>query len=128
MCQSHDLPDMGFLTDVVCYPRNQFARRISGVTGAYTTVYDSGIKMYEYMMAGLNAAFSRHTMFTGVILWRMAPWPYTLKACDVAVGCFVHGMCASAGCGGKRPADAVSEPRTVSLGRGGQSLLDLAVS
>jgi hypothetical protein len=38
------------------------------------------------MMAGLNAAIARHTMFTGVILWRMAPWPYTLKVCDAQQG------------------------------------------
>jgi hypothetical protein len=78
-----------FLRPVSQFGQNcppQFSRRICSVRTDCQVVYDSGIKMHDYMLAGLNAARARHTMFTGVILWRMAPWPYTLKACDAQQG------------------------------------------
>jgi hypothetical protein len=35
--------------------------------------------MHEYLLLGLGAALRHSDMYEGIVLWRMAPWPYTLK-------------------------------------------------
>lgn len=53
----------------------EFSRRVDNVTDIYSVVYDSGHKMCEFLDAGL----SRLKNDTNIVLWRCAPWPYSMK-------------------------------------------------
>jgi hypothetical protein len=53
----------------------EFARRIADVTDINSVVYDSGYKMGEFLDAGLSQLGEN----SEIILWRCAPWPYSMK-------------------------------------------------